>query len=761
MVSATSVLYDKLKLVFTYIAYLINAGFLIVIAFREGFVPYFTLPGLGINYVVMGLGRILSKTPDFSLNVSKVMYPYGTEIVQMQFPYFVISTLNKIINRIEISTVSFYFFVYIVSITSIFFLSYKITNSKIISSFIPVVFYFDPFLAQVPAIKLAFMLLPLGVLLDAYIFAGTLPSGKLKLIFLFLLSFLIRILFPLTTLYIGVILAAASCLFFLLVYLLKHGFKMDKEKLNKYFFFVFLPWVLALLIVKGIIPHGISTMAASLDFIRGNSPDWLTLLLPPESVYLSKVFSVRNHLMQQGRIFSGDGTMWNNYLGVPLFLAGIYTVFKQGKTNKVVMALSLVALITFLLALGPSLKINSTIPYTETVTYDNYLLSSEQVVFDFPWKHVYSVFPLNVMRAVYRWLIIPKFILLLNLAYIMRGFILEKRHCLAGFIGLLVFIDFLPKDISVSKGTQILSKMKQFNADVIEPLRGFKFDPEDRVVFVPAENDYLAPYIAAKVNFTTYNGGGDKALALAGRTFPISIKNLLNAKDPAEISRLILEVKEKQLADYIILPFFSLRWESYYWPISNSKQADMREQALLVEKQLGSRVKVIKKGYFDLINLKEGFSSTKVKLVNPSFKQGLTGWQKHNKPDIVKTGFKDEAAVAVDKDNVIYQKFNAREFPDINVSFVARLADDEEYNEGLFEIAWIDGTDKVLFVDRIMFTPSSDSYLRVSKDFEIPHGAKYGIIKLSAVKPGNRIIIDNLRMVRLNSKVYKIDSTNV
>lgn len=586
-------------------ASILIAAIFVLIALKEGFIPYISFPSLGLSYSMMGTSKILSR--EMSLTITQVLYPGGLQLREFILPHFLMALINKFSNSLVFTAGLFYFITYVASVTSLMIIFRKITKNYFISAFLAAIFFVDPYFtsqAGIPTIHVAMMFMPVSLLFDLFVFEKGSLVKKEHFIFVIILGYFARILITLTSAYLAVILAISSCLFFLIYYVTSLGRKFFKSReLKLYLILIVIPWVLALLTMKLLMAQNTSSFTSPLGMLRACSPDLLTILLPSNDLLLSKIFSVSDYLTAHGRMFPGDASMWQNYFGFTLIISTIWIVYKKGLKNKLVLSLLTVGMVILFLGLGPSLKFNSTIVATKGITGQNYSLSNQQVVTDFPWANLYKVFPLNIMRAVYRWLVVPKFLLLVGLAFTLRQALNHRRVLLCVLLILLAMLEVTPKHMNLTAGMSKFSQIQKFKHDVIYPLESNGFKSTDRVIFLPSENDFLVPYMAAKTDFTTYNGAGDKAINTARNSYPQLVQQILTARDPKKIGELILQIQEKGLAEYVILTFFNPRWDSYKWPVSNNTYNTLKNRALKIEAEIGPNAKVAHYKYFDVINL--------------------------------------------------------------------------------------------------------------------------------------------------------------
>lgn len=326
------------------------------------------------------------------------------------------------------------------------------------------------------------------------------------------------------------------------------------------------------------VPRGAAYATMPADFFRAQGVDVATLLLPfNDATQLATLLRWRLHY--NGLQFFGDGTnAFYNYLGVALLLAiagAIYT----WRCNRSLFPLVFAGVLCLVLSIGPSLKfytlreINA--PKAQIV-FSDYLMSPDKALVNLHTDSFYTRMPgVKVMRAVYRWLIGFKVVLLALALAAISALYRRRRAVLASCLLLLLILDTVPpmtRRFRQYRGTDRV--VRQFYADVIPELR--RLVPKGSlIVFVSTENDYLANPISVELEARSYNVGGDKNRALAAARWPAEVKAILQNKD--------VIAKAKQLhtrgeLDYVIFPHFNMRWNSYWWP-PNPKQVSALKMA--------------------------------------------------------------------------------------------------------------------------------------------------------------------------------------
>ena len=114
------------------------------------------------------------------------------------------------------------------------------------------------------------------------------------------------------------------------------------------------------------------------------------------------------------------------------------------------------------------------------------------------------------------------------------------------------------------------TQYNSFNTEVVDELRPYIQDT-DRILFLPAQNDFLIARIIPFTGGYTYNIFFDKEVARIRPQQPPSIveveRNFGTGDLTAEDVR---DLFDEGLVDKVIFTYFNLRWDSYWWPPAQS-----------------------------------------------------------------------------------------------------------------------------------------------------------------------------------------------
>ena len=694
---------------------------------------FFTFPGTDIFFANIGVDGLADKT---------ILIPYGSRANEF-FLYFLVHPLiNKVIPDMILSTTCFYFVVFAFSYFSTHTFFLLLGGNKWIAFYATVLWLISPiFLSQVgiQPVQMAMLFLPINAFSDLFIHkVGTVEVATLSLrksVVAILFIIIARGTLVFSSWYVAVVVGFTECIFFSFFYLLKIEKKklFDKCYIFSFLLFFIMPWVVAGMVGMLLTPSGTAGMRESMDIFRGGGVDLITIILPRKGQFLSGLFSFENVLLRErGLTLPGDSSMWNNYLGY--FLVGSVFIGVIKSKNKTAAACFGAGLVCFILALGPGLKALTTIPATSGITYGNYLLDESQVVFDFPWKAIFSFFPFSMMRAVYRWLITPMFLLIMGLVWLCRKQEpISKKTILILF---LIFLEFVPHPTNTNwkHGVSSRELIENLKISVVEPLAQYGIQKEDRVLFVDLSsgNDFLTAYISKQIGFKTYNGGGDKSMAVANLYMPKEVRALKNIGEfsfnSEQILKNIQELREKNLCEYVVVPFFSLRWASY--PNSFDFQQPQYKDAAgeLIDYISGnSDLKYEIENTFCIINIKNDESTISQKLVEiPDYNEG-----------------KDSIIVGSDNPYVIESE--VIEYDKLYLSFMYEAEKEESVGE--IRLQFLNKSGEILLESQLDFA-SKYQQLFFENDWSIPSESEKIIVTITSDK--KNIVIDNLYSIKYN-----------
>ena len=315
---------------------------------------------------------------------------------------------------------------------------------------------------------------------------------------------------------------------------------------------------------------------SSLDFFRAWGMDVSFFLLPTKGVLW--VWDLLNlSISRSTRDFFGDASAWISTFALPIYIAGIFSWFFTKEKKRAENLLLLLALIAFYFALGPSFKFNSIKPEEMGA-----LMPEKFALFPTGTAFLSESVPgFNNMRATYRWLALGIFSCWGLLVFFLAAMKNKKTLFSALIIIVLIFFN-LPELFSQNKTVSHNRKnFLKIESNLVSVLRN-QVKPEERIAFLPYDNDFLVNYLSSSLNAKAYNVGGDKNLSLARKEWPRNMQGFKQAQvDDSFVRRLFLMFAEGDV-DVVVFPRIHLLWSAHQWPPVER----FKKELLLVVKEI-------------------------------------------------------------------------------------------------------------------------------------------------------------------------------
>ena len=341
--------------------------------------------------------------------------------------------------------------------------------------------------------------------------------------------------------------------------------------------------LLAVFLYRLYIPGGADYHSMTIDFFRGQGIDLIALIARDPQLYWLGPFWGVGRLAPA--LFFTDGEMTaHSYLGLGLLLGLIVFFFSKPlwqSERRIVLLLTLLG--AFLMALGPSLKINSVAEGRspdDPVTMQTYLMPADAAVVALPHQSVYELAPFSYMRSVSRWYLLVSLMLVTMLLLGVQE--LGRRGpvqlVLAALLLAGVALEHWPNTSHRMALSGIFGQLyRQMDRDLVEEL-GHLVGPDERIVFLGGErlvNEFFSTFLCARSGCKTYNASTDKAFKIAVASWPDEMRaRLVRPAEPAARAELL----ERGHFDALVLSHFDLRWDSYSWPPPQERREGMFEQ---------------------------------------------------------------------------------------------------------------------------------------------------------------------------------------
>lgn len=308
---------------------------------------------------------------------------------------------------------------------------------------------------------------------------------------------------------------------------------------------------------------------SSIDFFRGWGLDLSFIAIPSKGVLW--IFDTLGlSIKRNDELFFGDASVWVTTFSLPIILVGIFSWWSSRRLSNLSSGLLILAVFSFYMSLGPSLKINST-RTVEMLQAKNMtpLMSSELAIMPTGSAWVSESIPgFNAMRASYRWSAVGIFA-----CWLLFSLYLGKRKRNNDIVGVgIIFIMILgnlPHLNDSWKQYRLYRTMfLKIDSDLVFSLKK-EVKNNEFIAFLPYKNDFMINYLASKLNVRTYNIGGDKNLQEAQREWPSAmIDENINLDE--KITRLLLD----ESANAIIIPYFDTLWAAHFWPCDYMNTSD-------------------------------------------------------------------------------------------------------------------------------------------------------------------------------------------
>ncbi|MBV7581666.1 hypothetical protein KW851_02480 [Pseudomonas sp. PDM33] len=309
-----------------------------------------------------------------------------------------------------------------------------------------------------------------------------------------------------------------------------------------------------------------------LDFFRGWGLDLSFLVVPSKGIlWLPDFLGLSEH--RTTNLFYGDNSTWDTTFALPLLLAvgGIGLVVRRRRL--LVWGLIAGAVLSFYLALGPSLKVHSIKPqgvHNQNAVTLEPMMPAGQALAPTGSAWVSENLPgFNAMRAPYRWAALGLFVtwclFMLQLPWL-RG---QLFGC--GILVLLLLFN-LPHPLAhLRVGAQARAMFFQMDREFAIPL-GQALHSNEVVAFVPWGNDFLANYLAPRAKVRTFNVGGDKNVERAQLGWPAEFLAAGPGWVPGIATDPLALMLLKKQADVLVFPYVDLLWAANAWPCIGSER---------------------------------------------------------------------------------------------------------------------------------------------------------------------------------------------
>ena len=311
--------------------------------------------------------------------------------------------------------------------------------------------------------------------------------------------------------------------------------------------------------------------AESIDMFRGWGLDLSFIVIPTKGLlWIPDLLGLSQRRNEQ--IYFGDASVWVTTFSLPILLLGTWAWWRSKRQFKIASGVLLIAILSFYMALGPSLKINSIKPE---------YLNLQVMPVEFAIAPTFNAWisenipGFNTMRASYRWSALGIFALwLLIIIGLARTDDKNRRIGVVGLIALtlLNLPDFKSK---WKQSTSEREMFQQIDQELVTTLRKH-IQPGEMVSFIPWSNDFFANYLAPKAGFRTYNIGGDKNLQTAMDAWPLAMRQAGGVWDRNKAMSAI-KMLVNDSTDVLVIPYFDMRLTTTSWPYPDNTKVQRND----------------------------------------------------------------------------------------------------------------------------------------------------------------------------------------
>lgn len=298
----------------------------------------------------------------------------------------------------------------------------------------------------------------------------------------------------------------------------------------------------------------------SLNFFRGWGLDITYALWPTRGMHWFWDVLGLSEVRTEAANF-GDASVWMSTFMLPALLLAIYHGIKVKSKLPLFVGMFAAALVGFYLALGPSLKLNTHRPEGMSRGIpDGYLSVSTGTAY--LSSHVPGF---KNMRASYRWVGLSYFglwgIILIGMAS--QGKQKGRMDAVLLSTTILLYLPNLPNHLSSKHHNREM--FKHIESDLVAPMKK-DFHAGEIIAFAPYGNDFLSNYLAPRVNFISYNVGGDKNVESAIQHWPATLRDLPKSHIDNTFGAKILHLLAKDDVDTVVIPYIDLLNAAHNWP---------------------------------------------------------------------------------------------------------------------------------------------------------------------------------------------------
>ena len=321
-------------------------------------------------------------------------------------------------------------------------------------------------------------------------------------------------------------------------------------------------------------PASTFTNKAPLDFFAQFGVDVASLFVPSDRFLSPRLVGLTPPELP---VWGADAALPTNYLG---YLTGAFAVLavvvvirQRWDVRWEVLGLAVAALITFVFALGP------------TVKFAQYEPGVDASLLTLPTSWLYENVPgFTSLRASNRWLVATRLCLVLlstvGLTALWRswGRRSTPRAVAVVMIALVTLVEVLPEPAYiVTERRRSIERVRYLENGIVAEADRLLRDDE-LILMLPSVNDFLADFLVPVVGVRSYNVGIDKNHALASAAWPAAVRAANESYGPDSGDQICAVLRTD--ADAVVLPSMDTRTGPLLHSNKRAIEAERRAWAL-------------------------------------------------------------------------------------------------------------------------------------------------------------------------------------
>jgi hypothetical protein len=307
-----------------------------------------------------------------------------------------------------------------------------------------------------------------------------------------------------------------------------------------------------------------------LDFYRAYGADLATAVIPTRDSLLGDVIRSPVERWDPSDFYSDGTPLKGAFIGITTVItaaAGAVWLLRRERSNRLmIFSLSLGGLVCLALGLGPSLKLLD--KASVSVAGSDNLMPASEATAPLPWSWVYHVQPFEGMRAAYRWHVGLRLVLAIFVAVAVM-WLFRRRRVLGVVLVALLMLETMSHGLLDARGQARRNHelVQAFEDDMDRAFGNGRLRASERVLFLPAGNDYLIGMIAPRFKVFAYNISFDKELVRLRPGQPKPVLDVISAYGANTLNRdQVCQLFRQDLVDAVVFDDFDMRWDTLQWP---------------------------------------------------------------------------------------------------------------------------------------------------------------------------------------------------